>query len=98
HYSMHILRATHYQLPTNHTRETCPLLTHATAKKAQRPRRDGPPCTVNRLSSPGTICEKRQPPVADRARGFAPTARAIPDCVRAFSRNQFPDQTQSPSD
>src|SRR5436309_958683 len=53
---------------------------------------------TNQSASPETICGKRQPQLGDHARETVQGARATRGCGRAFSRNQCPDQTQSPWD
>src|SRR5438876_436294 len=47
---------------------------------------------------PKNPCARRRLPTADRAPEFSPVARAAQDYAPTFSRNQFPDQTQSPWD
>src|SRR5207247_1889393 len=51
-----------------------------------------------RSASREKIYGKHQRLADARALEFARVARAARDCAQAFSRNQFPDQTQSPWD
>src|SRR2546430_2371529 len=56
----------------------------------------GPSSLANWQVSPEMTCAKRRSPAVDHAREAAQAVRARTRCDRAFSRNQFPDQTQSP--
>src|SRR5436189_178451 len=79
-------------------RGTRPRRELSIAKLARLLARAGLRHPANQSASPETICGKRQPQLGDHAREAVQGARATRGCGRVFSRNQCPDQTQSPWD
>jgi hypothetical protein len=88
----------HEHSPSHHERGTRPRPARAGAKSAR-----GRVEPVADLRRSDQLAEERFAGNTNHQRSImrataAPTARAIRGCVRAFSRNQCPDQTQSPWD